>query len=386
MGKKSVALTISIVLVFLSFLYIFFTVVQNRSLYTTHFDPKLFEKKFNQSQWVIPNSKKIISDEDLYAYSGYQYVKGKNPILINPEVPPLGKYIIGVSILIFNNQRIASILAGVLSLGIIFLLLYLSTRSLFISSLGLFLSSITSLFIDQLIHAPQLDIFQLFFLLSTFYFFLLYLKKKSLVYMLLSGISAGAFVSTKIFVVSFFLINSTLFLFYLMRRISIKKVAIEMVLLNVVTLLVYLITYAGYFVNGGTLRGFFGVQKWIFLFYNDSQIDKIKLLGSYIGLILLNRWKYWSAGYPIISYESWAIIWPLIFLLGGISTFMLVKKKNGLKDNLVLIFTVFLIVYNGFLFITPIYPRYLLLLFIPLNMLTVLYLGPKIEALFQKYF
>jgi hypothetical protein len=204
--------------------------------------------------------------------------------------------------------------------------------------------------------------------------------------MLLSGISAGAFVSTKIFVVSFFLINSTLFLFYLMRRISIKKVAIEMVLLNVVTLLVYLITYAGYFVNGGTLRGFFGVQKWIFLFYNDSQIDKIKLLGSYIGLILLNRWIYWSAGYPIISYESWAIIWPLIFLLGGISTFMLVKKKNGLKDNLVLIFTVFLIVYNGFLFITPIYPRYLLLLFIPLNMLTVLYLGPKIEALFQKYF
>ena len=384
MGKKSIALAISILLVSLSFLYIFFTLDRNISLYTTRFEPKLYEKKFNQSQWVIPNSKRVISDEDLYAYAGYQYLKGKNPILINPEVPPLGKYIIGVSILVFNNQRLASIVVGVLSLGMIFLLIYLSTRSLFISSLGLLLSSTTSLFVDQLIHAPQLDIFQLLFLLSTFYFFLLYLKKKSLIYMFLSGISAGAFVSTKIFVVSFFLINSTLFLFYLMRRISIKKVAVEMILLNFVILLVYLITYTSYFINGGTLRGFLGVQKWIFLFYNESQIEKIRLLGSYIGLILVNRWKYWSDGYPIISYESWTIIWPLVFLLGGISTIMLVKKKDGLKDNLVLILTAFLVVYNGFL--TPNYPRYLLLLFIPLNMLIALYLGQKIEVRLRKYF
>ena len=199
MGKQSFTLVISGLLIFLSFLYISFNLVENKILYTTQFDPKLYEKKFNQSQWTIPNSKHPISDEDLYAYAGYKYSKGTNPILINPEVPPLGKYIIGASIWLFNNQRISSIFASILSLLLIFYIVYSSTHSLFTSSLSLFLTSLNSLFIDQFTHAPQLDVFQLLFLLFSFVLFLSYSKSKSLVLLILSGILIGCFLSIKFF-------------------------------------------------------------------------------------------------------------------------------------------------------------------------------------------
>src|SRR3990167_1727362 len=221
MGKKSIFLTIFLFI--FSFYNIVNPIVNNWSKFSEKFDPNLYEKKYYKSQWSVPNSKNPISDEELYAYSGYKYLKGINPILISPEVPPLGKYLVGTSIQIFGNQRIFSIIIAVLSLLVIAHIVYEATKSLFASSLAVFLTSINSLFIDQIIHSPQFDIFQLFFLLLFIIFFFLYLKYQTILYLVASGLSMGYFNSTKFFLLYFILMNAFVFIFFTIRKTNLIK-------------------------------------------------------------------------------------------------------------------------------------------------------------------
>lgn len=385
MGKKPITVIISLLLIIASLSNIFYQLYKNKQLYTKKFDPNLYEKKFNRSQWVIPQSKNQISDEDLYAYSGYKYIKGLNPILNSPEVPPLGKYLVGTSILIFGNQRIFSIIFASLCLMVIAHLVFETTKSLFASSIAIFLTSIHSLFIDQVIHAPQMDIFQLFFLLLFFTFFFLYRKTSRIILLLLSGLVMGYFISTKIFFLSFAIMNAFILIFQIFNRDKPKKIIFNLAVLDLVSLFTYIMTYSVYFIRGGNLRSFLGVQKWIFLFYKSSSIQASKLLGSYLGLTFFNRWRYWTEGYPIIKYQYWNLLWPIIFILGTISLIKLLLNKSDKQGKIFInLITGFLLIYNIFLFISPIYPRYLLLLFIPLNMLIAIYFGKIFENRFNE--
>ena len=375
-----------IVIIIISLVFLSTVVYRNKNLYTTKFDPSIFEKKYNQSQWVIPNSKNVISDEDLFTYVGYRYIKGLNPILINPETAHLGKYLIGLSIILFKNQRIMSLIVGFLSLLVLSHIVYYSTKSLIASSIAIFLTSINSLFSDQLIHAPQLDIFQLLFLLLFMIFFLFYKKTGIKLFLLSAGLSLGYFISSKFFLVSFIIMNLVLFIYYFIRKIDFKKIFVELAVLNIVSLLTYVFTYVAYFLYGGTFRGFLGVQKYIFIFYKSSRIEISKLLGSYLNLIFFNNWRYWTDGYPIIHYQYWSILWPVVFILGLISAIKFMKDKKARKDDLTVLLTSFLIVYNLFLFVTPIYPRYLLLLFVPLNIIIAIYFGKMLERVIPNLF
>lgn len=383
MGKKSILLTIFLLL--FTFYNILDPVVKNWGKFSEKFDPNLYEKKYYKSQWSVPNSKNPISDEELYAYSGYKYLKGLNPILISPEVPPLGKYLVGVSIRIFGNQGIFSIIFAILSLAVLAHIVYESTKSFIISSLAVFLTSIHFLFVDQIIHSPQMDIFQLFFLLLFLIFFLLYQKNQRIIFLFASGVVMGYFVSTKIFIISYLIMNLFIIIFHLFNRLDLRKSIFNIILLNTVSLLTYLITYSVYFIYGGSLRSFLGVQKWILLFYKSSTINTFKLIGNYLSLIFFNRWRVWSEGYPITHYKYWTFLWPIIFLLGIFSIFKLLKTKINPSEQLLLrLILSFLIAYNIFLFFTPIFPRYLLLLFVPLNILIAIYFGKKLENIFNE--
>ncbi len=385
MGKKPIFLNQSfrvvlvIALLFITLLRVVSPIGKNWSKFTEKFDPKLYEKKYNQSQWVIPNSKNVMSDEDLYSYSGFRYINGLNPILNSPEVPPLGKYLIGLSIVMFGNQRVISVITAVLSLFVLAQIVSFATKSPVAISLAIGVTSINSIFIDQIKFAPQLDIFYLLFLLLFFTFFLLFLKHKNKFFFIFSGISIGLFFSTKFFVMSFLIVNLTLLLFFLFKNTDKKKAIVHMFWLNMIASVVFLSTYIIYFSLGGNLRSFLGVQKWIFLFYLNSPIDSSKLYGSYLGLIFLNKWRYWSEGYPIISYSYWSVVWPITAVLSVFSIFKL-WVANKIKNDTFLLVVCFLAIYNLFLFITPIYPRYLLLLFVPMNILIAIYFGKVIET------
>ena len=366
---------ISFTLLFASSAYLFFVIFQFRDIFTAPFNHKIYEKQYNESQWVIPHSKKPISDETLYSYAGYRYIEGLNPILLNPETPPLGKYLIGLSIKFFNNQRVISLSFALLSLAVLFYLVYTSTASHIQASFAVLLTSTHSLFIDQIIHSPQLDIFQLFFLLILILFFTIYGRTRRFIYLILTGISFGAFVSIKFFLMYYAIVNASFMLFYLLKKERIKKAFLEFCVINLGVFFIYTLTYFQYFILGGTIRSFLGVQKWIALFYYASTIPTVKLIGNYLSLIFFNRWRFWTADFPVIKYQYWSIFWPIIFVLGITSAYKLLKDKKGQRNNLVLLLLSFLIVYNIFLFITPIYPRYLLLLFVPFNILIAIYFG-----------
>ena len=366
-------------ILFFSFIYLLTIIILNKQLYSKKFNFSQFEKKYYSSQWAIPHSKNVISDEDLYAYAGFKYIKGLNPIHLAPEVPPLGKYLIGASIYLFNNQRVASLIFALLSLAVIYHLIYFSTKSNFASSLGVLLTTLNTLFTDQIIHSPQLDIFQLLFLLLFIILFMVYRKTNSRIYFFSSGLAFGYFISTKFFLLSFLIINLTLVLYFLISKTRMIKSFIELTFLNVISLAVYMFTYVGFFMYGGSFRGFLGVQKWILQFYSSSTIDITKLLGNYLSLIFFNRYRFWSEGYPIIHYQYWSFFWPIIFILALFSAYYLVISKEYKKNDLVIFMFSFLIIYNLLLFVTPIYPRYLLLLFVPLNILIAIYISKIIH-------
>ncbi len=314
---------------------------------------------------MVPNSTKPISDIDLYTYAGYRYVQGENPIMINPETPPLGKYIIGLSIMLFNNQRILNLISALLVLLLIYLLAFEYTSSELAASFALLLTVINSLFIDQIIESPQLDIFQVLFLLCVVYFLKIYRSNGNYLPLILTAVAIGCFSSTKIFLLNYVFIAVTIFIFYLFDSKLRKRIIADTLIINAIALGIFTATYTSLFLHGGSFWRFLGTQKWIFEFYSSSRIDMTKLYGNYVSLILFNKWRFWSEGYPVIQNKEWSIVWPIVFIVGILSLiYILVNPK---LRSITLFLCLLTINYNIYLFSVPVFPRYLLLLFIPLN-------------------
>ncbi|PIY72320.1 hypothetical protein COY87_01580 [Candidatus Roizmanbacteria bacterium CG_4_10_14_0_8_um_filter_33_9] len=369
--KNKAQYVLSLIILTMSLIWIA-VALRSHSNNATHFNFKEYEKKYYESQWAIPNSKKPISDETLYTYAGYKYINGTNPILINPEAPPLGKYLIGLSILLFNSQETINILVGLFCLVLIYKIIFTVTSSVFYSIIGVFFTSINTLFIDQLIHTPQLEIFQLLFILLIFICVIQYQKNKNVSWIIYIGILLGCFFSIKAFFLHFSLALLWLGIyFFTLNKSKNKKNLFSFVIIITIALIVFTLTYFNYFFHNGTLRGFLGVQKWIMLFYQDSKIETLKIMGGYISLIFFNKWRFWSNGYPLISYDSWSILWPFIYILGIYSVYIL--KKHQLLLSIIS----FIGAYSLFLFFIPVFPRYLLLLFIPLTIVGTVFLHSK---------
>lgn len=366
------------IFVIISCLILFAVIYQNRNLYLAKFNPNLYKDKYDKSQWMAPNSKTPVSDNLVYAYAGYKYILGLNPILINSEQPPLGKYFVGLSIVTFQNQRAASILVAFLCLVLVFSIVKRATSSFLASSLAVFLTTVTELFINQLIDSPQLDIFQLLFFLGFLFTFLIHTGKKTLLTLVISGLAFGLMLSIKTFYIYFLVFNAWLVLYFLLKKDLLEGIK-KLIVLNVTGLVIFISTYLSFFLHGGTIKGFLGVQKYIYSFYSNSTINISKLLGSYISLIFTGHWNYWLVSNHIVKYNGWTVFWPLIFLAGILSIFMLYRKtrdKHYFKfRDVYLLLASFFVVYNLFLFITPIYPRYLLLLFLDINLLIAIYIG-----------
>ena len=109
-----------ILLILFFLLHLSFRIYLYKESYLSRFDPQYWKQRYEKSQWVTFNSKQPIGDDGLYAYAGWEYVHGKNPILNSPQVPPLGKYLIGVSEVVFNNQNIFALIVGLVTLFIFY--------------------------------------------------------------------------------------------------------------------------------------------------------------------------------------------------------------------------------------------------------------------------
>ena len=146
-------------------------------MYTSRFDPAYWKDRYEHSQWKLPQSQRGIGDEGLYLHEGYVLVNGADPTLYNAEVPPLGKYAIGASILLFGNGYLFGILATTAALVAFFFL----AKSVLPKSLALATTLLVAMdpLVTSQFAATMLESLQLLFFLVTCLLVLSLLKQKS---------------------------------------------------------------------------------------------------------------------------------------------------------------------------------------------------------------
>lgn len=376
--KIKLSLVFTLMLLTVTFINLFVPIWQNFNKFTERFDSKLYEKKYNNSQYVIPQSKNPISDEDLLSYAGYRYATGMNPILINSDHPPLGKYFIGWITILTGNHRLVSVFFAFGNIILIFLLIFIITKSTLLSSLGIFFLSFDSMFINQITHSPILDIIQVYFLLLYFLFLIFWLKKEQFWKIIMMGLALGAMSSVKLYFPIFVVLFSSLLALLLIKK-SFKKIIFLIISVGLLTGLVYTLSYLTFFLKGNSLKDFLGVQKWIFLFWKNNSVQSYKFIGDAITLILFNQWKVWWGKKTYIQFELWTILWPTFFITGiGSSIYIIIKTFKNIKKTLLLesaiIISVWIFLSTVYLSLLPISPRYLMILYFPIYILIPLML------------
>ncbi len=263
-----------------------------------------------------------LPDEILYSYIGGALVKGKSPILLNPEVPPLGTYIIGLSTVVFDNPHVVIVFFALLSLYLMYLVGKQIYPSRLLALIPPLLFSFEPMFKNQLIYTPLLDIIQLTFLLAVFYFLnkALQTKSKFLFYVVLVNVFLGFFISTKFFGTGMTVVFAILATFFIHREW--KRLSIALLTMPISVIILYA-TYFKVLLDGYPLNRFFGIQKWIFL-YNSGHLRKPLSIWP---LLFLNKWYISSGKFSVSSDPQWLILWPIITSISLLTVLASVLKR-----------------------------------------------------------
>ena len=347
---KKHELLVSCLLFLVTFLNIFNFIKTHPGHFNEEFSPDLHRKLYGQSQYILKEPISEIGDEIVYALAGWEYVHGLNPILLNGEQPPLGKYFVGLSELWFNNSRYTAPIFNVLCLVALYWLLFLLLDSSLISSSLVTLFSFEKVFIAQMQYAPNLDNIQLFFVLLSFCFFVKFYKSgKFLVPALLS---LGLVAATKFWITAFIILA----VWSLSLAISKQWLKLRSLLFKFpISLLPLLASYYQSFAQGMSLREFFGTQKYIYSWHSAKlEFNPVAVWD----LLLLNRWH--NRG-EIIKAVDWQWTWPLFAVLSVFAIYKLVRtyrKQKTLKDP-VYIIGVWFVVYFALLSVSTVNARYL---------------------------
>ena len=355
--SKKIKALISLLFILVISFNVLFVVFTHKAIYFSNNYwqrfPKL-EKLYLDSQYV--NKHPIWQrDEVIQAYAGGAFIKGINPVYVLPDTPPLGKYLIGLSALIFGNENIIILFSAVLSL----ILLYVLCRQIFSSTLlalvPLLLLSFEPIFKNQLIYTPLLDLFQLVFLLFSFIFFNKALSsKRSFWFLFLASFFVGVFISTKFFITGGTIVGA-FFVVLLFKKDN--KRLLQYILTLPISVLILLLSYVRVFAFGYTINKFLGIQKWVFLYHRSQLILPLSIWP----LILFNKWYVWYGNKPVVADSQWVITWPFITLLTIITIFLGILRKIKLNEK-IWVLIVWVTLYFGFFSFGQISSRYFVIL------------------------
>ncbi len=342
-----------------------FTFFQSRWIFFNQLKPAYLKDYYQHSQWNIPQSTRVMSDNELYQYSAYQLAQGSNPIAINPEVPPAGKYFYAWSIALFNNPYLTSVLLYLVSLTSFFLFLK-SINPTNQALLGTALLAATPLFASQ-ISRTMLDLPQFCFFLIHLLLISHLVKKsgkwlikkrlvlvKNLSLSLLAGISLGLMASTKL---PLFLPLILLFDGWLLCN---KKKLKLFALILICSGLTYLGTYGVYFFQGHSLLDWLRLQKWIFNFYRHSTQKNNKTM--FFITTFTGFYKGWWQD-PWSRVATWSLIWPSSFIISlsylyQQRTKLSLSRLKCFEPSLSLLFISFSLTF----ILIPFWPRYFFIL------------------------
>lgn len=340
------------------------TAYVNRALLFSKFDVAYWKDKYEQSQLALPLSPRTIGDDGRYLYEGYRLIHGTDPTNVLAEVPPLGKYLIGLSIVLFGNGSWYGALVTMFSVIVFFFLakrLYGST-SLALATTTLF--ALDPLLVEQF-PLPMLDSLQLATLLL---FFLLLVNmpqksetKKGILICSATGFILGLYSNTKIPLLTPVLVCIGSVIIW-----QKKREFRSLVLFLFAGFVGYLIPYAGYFIHGHSFQNWLSLQKWMLAVYQSSKLAP--KIGSIWTTLFFNQYQnlFTSA---LEKVHQWTPLWPLV---GGAGLIKLVaslyQRKAGHREEwrAMSIFTILTFLFYTFI---PFWTRYILLI------LPFLYIG-----------
>lgn len=358
---------------------------------TTHTKNEL-ESMYNNSQYVVSGSKKPISDAVFYAHASYEYILGSNPILINAEHPPIGKYLIGISQLLTGHWKTAGVIFAIGTYLLAATIIFQKTKSVFAIFIFTFFYVTDTNVRYQIAGGPLLDIIQLFFLIAfTISFEKATVAKNKFVGIVVSGILLGMLASSKMYFPTILVA-----LAYSLQNLVQGYKKLNIVFVNLISIIligvvVYIASYGAYFgIHDGTLVGFIKAQLYTIHYWTDNAVNDIKIFGAFIPLVFLNRYYVWWGKEPVISYEDWTLMWPISYALILLSIiYVMVSLRSNFSKlmthrnpDLMLRLSVLVVVLSVYFLNIPISPRYLILLFVPGYMLIAL-ASDEIIAKFQ---
>lgn len=351
----------------------------------------MYENMYGQSQYVRLDPIQNLPDEYLYSLAAWKYINGENPAIFNADQPPLGKYIIGSGILLFGNEKVTTPIFVVITIILFFFICKVVVKSTLLALLATVIFSLEKLLLVQMVYAPLLDIYQLFFTLLTLLFAVLSIEKWR--YIIPTMVAIGCVMGTKYFATGVVLMTALLgdgilrvALSYVHKKKKKKQKVLSflsslpalkrflyIVLALPVAVITLLFTYLPAYWQGYTPKMILGVQRYIYEFHSQKihfhPFDVWQLL-------LFNRWHVpWENVFkPSVD---WQISWPLVAVGAMLMTAIFFKhrlamhKKHTLEQMEVLQFiVVWSIVYAGTLMSANIVPRYALPLLPALYILT----------------
>lgn len=263
------------------------------------------KKAYYSSQYVNKHPTGSMPDETLEAFAGGIFLHGLNPILIVHDQPPLGRYIIALSILIFDNEKTIPVLLLIISaIGIYLISLQvLKNNFLALIPFGLFINA--PMFLNKFSYIPLLEPIQFPFILFALYTFIIGIQKKRYAHwFVMTGLLIGFVISIRYFILGIVLASS--FLLYLLLH---KKIKMSMILTSslLMSLMILLISYFQTFKAGYSLIKILGIQKYIFFYHKSAFAQPF----SYWDLLLFNKWHTWWENNAVLSDAEWSILWPI---------------------------------------------------------------------------
>jgi len=282
-----------------------------------------------------------LSDDELYALAGWLYIHGGNPIDVNFEHPPLAKYLIGLSELLFGNPIAMGIIFSIATL----LVLYMASRR----SLRVFPFTVLPILIlgsDRLYlkftYTSMLDIYAVFFTILTV--LLLLASKDNLKRLHLAYLALGLALSCKW--TTAFLVPSILIHHAVNREWRHLKYFPFGLLISFGA---YTASYAAFFAYGNGLMDFMELQLRMLRFQHFMRFERgtpppfwilLNFLGGIEGpaehrtvtLASNNTLLYGAPSYGLSMIREWnPLTWPPSFsasLLSLIRHFTSEKPKG----------------------------------------------------------
>ncbi len=369
--SRSLQTTLGLLSLLIIFLNLFTQAITHRHELLAVFDPVLSKQQYLDSQWVNPKSQSPIGDHGLYSWAGWAYLHGENPVLINPEMPPLGKYLIGLGLVFTRRPGIVSAFFFILSLVSFYALNLKVLKNYSLALVPIALMSFERIYLS-LLTIPMLDTLQLTFLFLAFY---LLINPRGKWSFMLAGLCLGGVLTTKFYVGGLLVIFSLASYFLITRQFNHLK---NYLLALPLSFLVHLASYTNYFLHGNSLRSYLGVQKFIYEFYRSGAPSVP--IGSYWLLVLFNRWRVWWGAawgeFYTLTTQEWRPLWPVAVIILIYFSFQYarrLKSRSSPSHSSVYLLVHWLLVYSLFLTFIGGWPHYLLL-FLPFAYLLLIYL------------